>query len=93
MESLYLGRKVAYNNSNWAALYQNLHKAWRRWVMVGKVVIKMGAKVRERGMMFKAVVQSVLLYGSKSWVVMGDMLKVLKGFHNWVVRRIARTTV
>ena len=26
----YLGRRVAYNNSDWAALYQNLRKAWKR---------------------------------------------------------------
>ena len=44
---LYLGRKVVYNNSDWEALYQNIWKAWRRWLMVGKVVSKTGAMVRE----------------------------------------------
>ena len=42
--------------------------------------------------MHKAVAQSVLLYGSGSWVVTGDMLKVLEGFHNWAARRIMRMT-
>ena len=40
-------------------------------------------------MIFKAVVQMVLLYGSESWVVTYVMLKVLEGFHHWVDRRIA----
>ena len=40
------------------------------------------------GMLYKADVKSVLLYGRKSWVVMGYMLKVLEGFHHWSVRRI-----
>ena len=34
----------------------------------------------------------VLLYGSKSWVVTGDMLKVLTGFHHWVEQRITGMT-
>ena len=30
----------------------------------------------------------MLLYGGNSWMVTGDMLKVLEGFHHWSVRRI-----
>ena len=30
----------------------------------------------------------MILYGRESWVVTGDMLKVLVGFHNRVARRI-----
>ena len=65
----YLRRKIAYNNSNWEAVYLNMRKAWRRWGMVVRVLEKTGATVRTRGAMYKAVVQSVLLYVSKSWVV------------------------
>ena len=32
--------------------------------------------------MYKAVTNSVLLYGSASWVVMGAMLNFLEGFHH-----------
>ena len=39
--------------------------------MVGKLVSKTGATVRERVILYKTVVQLVLLYGSESWVVMG----------------------
>ena len=35
-----------------------------------------------QGAMYKAVVQSVLSYGSKIWMVTGEMLKVLEGFHH-----------
>ena len=44
--------------------------------------------MRACGMMYKAVYQSVLLYGSDSWVVTGEMLKFLEGFHHQVARRI-----
>ena len=43
-------------------------------------------------MMYKALAQSVILYGSESWVVTGDMLKVLKVFHHYVARRIIGMT-
>ena len=39
-------------------------------------------------MMYKAVAQSVLFYGSESWVVTGEMLKFLEGFHHRASRRI-----
>ena len=43
-------------------------------------------------MMYKAVAQSVLLKVSESWVVTGEMLKVLEGFHHWAARRITGMT-
>ena len=44
-------------------------KARRRWVKVLKVVEKTEAKVRSRAVMYKAVVQTVVLYGRESWVI------------------------
>ena len=65
-EFLYLVRKVAYNNSNSAALYQNMRKSRRRCVMVGKVVTKMGKRVRSQGIMYKTALKLVLLNRKKS---------------------------
>ena len=39
-------------------------------------------------MFYKAIVQTVLLYGSESWVVTPRMLEVLKGFHHRVARKL-----
>ena len=36
-----------------------------------------GAPIKARKMMYKAVVQEVILYGSKIWVVTNTMMKVL----------------
>ena len=65
---------------------------------MGKVVTNTGATVWAQDMLYKSVSQSVLLYGSESWVVMGEMLNVLEGFHHQVARRITgmmvqRTTI
>ena len=43
--------------------------------------------------MYKAVVQAMLMYGSKIWVVTGAMMMVLEGFHHRIARRIAGMTV
>ena len=63
-------------------MYQNLRKARRRWGVVVRVLEKTGATVQARGMMYKAVANLVLLYGSEIWVVTGEMLKVLEGIHH-----------
>ena len=34
----------------------------------------------------------MLLYVIESWVVTGEMLMVLEGFHNWVARHITVMT-
>ena len=40
-------------------------------------------------MMYKAVVQAVLMYGRKIWVVTDDIMKFLEGFHHRTARRIS----
>ena len=50
---------------------KNLRKAQRQWGMIERVLVKTEAMVRDRGMMYKAVEQSVLLYDSEIWVVTG----------------------
>ena len=54
--------------------------------MLARVIESMGATVRARGVMYKALVQSVLLCASERWVVTGEMLKVLEGFYHRAAR-------
>ena len=49
--------------------------------MVGKVVSNTGATVQAQSILYKAIVQSGLLYDSESWVVTWSMIKVIEGFH------------
>ena len=42
----YLGCTIAYNNRNWASVYQNLHKAWKMWEMLARVLEKTRERVR-----------------------------------------------
>ena len=60
--------------------------------MIARVSAKTGSTARSRGMLYKAVAQLVLLYGSESWVVTGAMLKILDRFHHRSARRITGMT-
>ena len=88
----YLGRTIAYNNSDWSAVYHNLRNAQRRWVMIARVLMKTVSTVRSRGVMYNAVVQLLLLYRSDIWVVTGGILKVLEGFRHRAIRWITWMT-
>ena len=50
--------------------------------MIARVIYRTG----------ETVAQLVILYGSKSWLVTSEMLKVLIGFHHQVVRLITGMT-
>ena len=41
-----------------------------------------------REILYKVVVQTVIFYGRKSWVITGTMMKVLEAFHHQIVRRL-----
>ena len=87
-----MGYNIAYNNSNWEALYKNLSKAQRRWRIVLGVLVKSGATIRAMAMLYKAVVQAVLLYRSEIWVVKYVMIKVMKRLHHHISWRITGNT-
>ena len=53
----YLERTILYNNSDWAEVYLNLRRAWRRWSIIERVLERMISTVRARGAMYKAVAQ------------------------------------
>ena len=57
--------------------------------MARRMLARQGADARISGNLYKAVVQSILLYGSETWVLTTPMVKVLAGFHHRVIRQIA----
>ena len=54
--------------------------------------MKMGATVRSQAMVYKTLDQTVIFYGSDSWLVVDVMLKVLEGFHHRVACSITGST-
>lgn len=88
----YLGRPVTDTNGDWPAVFHNLKKARQQWALISRVLVKEGASTRAKGMFYKAIVQSVLLYGVESWTVTPAILKALESFHHRVARRITGLT-
>lgn len=84
----YLGRLLSRYDNDWPDVYKNLTKARKRWGMVSRVLRRENANPRIMAMFYKAVVQSVLLYGSETWVITPVMLRALEGFHHRVARQL-----
>ena len=84
--------QLSHINSNWEAVYQNLRKEQRQWGLIVRVLEKTGETVQSRGIMYKAVTQSVLLYVSESWVVTAEILKFLEGLYHRAERQITGIT-
>ena len=78
----YLGRLLAQDNDDIQAIRAQLRKAWATWACVEQVLQSENASPRIAAKFYKAVVQAVLLYGSKTWV--------LSWFHICAAYRMAK---
>lgn len=85
----YLGRPLTTDSSDGTAVVYNLNRARRRWAQVSRVLTRQGANSKIAGYFYKAVCQSVLLYGCETWVVSQSILRSLEGFHHQVARRLS----
>ena len=77
----YLGRVLSVAADDWPEVIQNLVKAQTVWRIMSRILSREGVSPRVSGFFFKAVVQSVLLFGAEMWVVtpcMGWVLGVSK---------------
>ena len=79
----YLGHLLAYNNNNSQAVCGNLKKAQGIWMRISATLRTENASPCVRGVFYKATVQSILLFGSKTWNLSAVSLKSLEGFHIW----------
>ncbi len=77
----YLGRLLAYNDNNSQAVRGNLKKARGIWVRISPTLRAETASLHVCGIFYKFTVQSILLFGSKTWIFSPVSVKVLKGFH------------
>jgi hypothetical protein len=89
----YLGRPIVADGNDWPAVVYNINRARARWTQVSRVLSRQGADPKVSGYFYKAVVQSVLLYGCETWVVSKQILVSLEGFHHQVARRLAHHTI
>ncbi len=60
------------------------------WARVGQVLYVENATPQVTAKFYKAVVQSVLLYGSETWNITKTVLAQLEGFHVRAAYKMAR---
>jgi len=85
-EFKYLGRMLEDNDDDLPAVERNLKRARQKWGRISRILSKKSARPKAMATFYKAIVQSVLLYGSESWVLSKCMWRKLRSFH----RRCAR---
>jgi hypothetical protein len=72
---------MAQDNNNVQAMRHQLRKARGTWARVGQVLRSKNVTQLVAAKFYKAVVQAVLLYGSKTWNLTKTVLARLEGFH------------
>ena len=82
-EFKYLGRVLE------SALYKNLEKTSKCWKQSRRILEKGVAYVKTSGILYRVVVQAILLYGSEKWVLTVPMLTNLGGENMGVSKGIA----
>jgi hypothetical protein len=86
----YLGRLLAQDNDDVPAVRQQIRKARGTWARISQVLRRENAAPRVAAKFYKAVVLSVLLYGSKTWNLTETVLAWLEGFHIRAAYRMAQ---
>jgi hypothetical protein len=87
----YLGQMMAQNNNDTQAVRAQLRKACATWAWVGKVLWGENMSPTVAPKFYLAVVQAILLYGSKTWVISLQIMARLEGFHIRAAWRMAQT--
>ena len=82
----YLGRIVSEDDDDTPAIEANIKKA--KWAMFKKLLTRERWSRRVMGHFYKAIVQSILLYGVKTWVIKPENMRKLRTFHRKAARYI-----
>ncbi len=89
----YLGCLLLKDDNDVQAMQSQLCKVRGTWARVGQMLRMENALPRTTAKFYKAIVQSILLYGSKTWVLSKAIMARLKGFHIHVVYQMAKEYV
>ena len=87
-EFRYLGRILDNEDNDEAAVQRNIARARQKWGMIGRILSQNHTSPQAMASFYNAIIQSVLLYGSESWVLTQTMLRQLESFHHRCTRYI-----
>ena len=73
----YLGRILERSDDDCPEVLWNFGKARRVWNRMGKLLRREGAEPRVSAIFYRAVVQTVLLFGAETWVLSEEISRNL----------------
>ena len=82
----YLWQVILATENDWPTVVRNLARAKKVWSRMSRIISREGATPQVSGLFFKAVIQTVMLFGAETWVVNPHTGKALGGFQNQVAR-------
>ena len=75
-------------------MYWNESKKTRkRWFRIEKLLKRKEANAKIMGTFYKIIIQTLLLYGSETWVINNTNLQKLKSFHNKCARQMCKNNI
>ena len=86
----YIGRLLSQDDNDIQVMRSQLCKARGTWAWIGQVLRRENAPPRVSAKFYKAIVQSVLLYGNETWVMSLAAMVRLEGFHIRAAYRMAK---
>ena len=76
------------SDNKWPEVLWNSGKACRVWIRLGKLLQREGEKPQVSVMFYQVVLQTVLLFGVKTWVLSEAMYRKLEGAHEGLLNQI-----
>jgi len=89
----YLGRLLLQDDDDIQAMRSQLCKARGTWAWIGQVLRRENAPPQISAKFYKAIMQSVIMYGSETWVLSPAAMARLEGFHICASYRMAKEHV
>jgi hypothetical protein len=86
----YLGRLMSQDDDDMQAICAQIRKACSTWARIGQVLWSKNVSPFVAARFYQAIIQAILLYGSKSWVISWTATARLEGFHICATYRMAK---
>jgi hypothetical protein len=88
-EFVYIGHNLLLMDEDAPYVHNNVVKALQMWTQASRILLHEKPTPSTTVMFYKSVAQTVLLFGSETWVVTPRMMNTLESFHRQVSCRIA----
>jgi hypothetical protein len=86
----YLGHLMSQDDDDIQAICAQVRKARSSWARIGQVLRSKNVSPFVTARFYQAIIQAILLYGSKLWVISWTAMARLEGFHICATYRMAK---